>query len=383
VARALHRATLVRLFSCPKCERVLFFENTVCTNCGQYVGYSVEARALVAVPSDAEKASKPFLAPAPGARAARYRKCKNFAELDTCNWLVRASDADAFCRSCRLTAVIPDLGDPKNRGSLLEIERAKRRLLYTLFALKLPVVSKKEDAQGGLRFEFLRGTEEKPVMTGHDEGVITLNVAEADAAFRENMREKMGEGYRTVLGHLRHEIGHYYWNRLIRGTPSLAAFRERFGNEELSYEAAVERHYSEGPPADWPERFISAYATMHPWEDWAETWAHYLHMIDTLETAKNHGLSLKVPGSRRRSEATVTTDALAFRDYESLSRAWHAVTLALNDLNRSMGVKDVYPFVLTPAVHDKLRFVHGVIHRSADAQSSGSWLGWLRYRRAS
>jgi hypothetical protein len=385
VARVLHLATLVRLFSCPRCERVLFFENTVCTNCGQYVGYSVEARALVAVPADAGKASKPFLAPAPGARSARYRKCKNFTELDTCNWLVRASDPDVYCRSCRLTEVIPDLGDPKNRSALLEIERAKRRLVYSLLSLKLPVVSKKEDATGGLRFEFLRGSEEKPVMTGHDEGVITLNVAEADAAFRENMREKMGEGYRTVLGHLRHEIGHYYWNRLIRGTPSLGAFRERFGDEEQSYQAAIERHYGEGPPADWPERFISAYATMHPWEDWAETWAHYLHMVDTLETAKNHGLTLKVPGRRRRSEATVVvvTDALAFRDYDSLSRGWHAVTVALNDLNRSMGMKDVYPFVLTPAVHAKLRFVHDVISRSASAQGSGSWLGWLRYRRAS
>jgi hypothetical protein len=376
---------LVRLFSCPKCDRVLFFENTVCTNCGQYVGYSVEARALVAVPTDPEKASKPFLAPAPGARSTRYLKCKNFTELDTCNWLVCASDARAYCRSCRLTEGVPDLGDAKNRSALLEIERAKRRLLYTLFALKLPVVSKQDDPTNGLRFDFLRGTDAAPVMTGHDEGLITLNVAEAEAAFRENMREKMGEGYRTVLGHLRHEIGHYYWNRLIRGTPSLPDFRERFGDDEQSYEAAIERHYAKGPPADWSERFISAYATMHPWEDWAETWAHYLHMVDTLETAKNHGLSLKVPGSRhgRRADATVATDALAFRDYESLSRGWHAVTIALNDLNRSMGVPDVYPFVLSPAVHDKLRFVHDVIRRSASAHGSASWLGWLRYRRAS
>jgi hypothetical protein len=374
----------VRLFTCPQCTRVLFFENTVCTHCGQHVGYSVEARTLVAVPNDAAKASKPFAAPAPGARSARYLKCKNFSELDTCNWLVASSDNHPYCRSCRLTAGIPDLADAKNRSALLEIERAKRRLLYTLFALKLPVVSKQEDPEGGVRFDFLRGTDEKPAMTGHDEGVITLNVAEAEAAFRENMREKLGEGYRTLLGHLRHEIGHYYWNRLIRGTPSLPEFRERFGDDELSYEAALERHYGEGPPANWSERFVSAYATMHPWEDWAETWAHYLHMVDTLETAKNHGLSLRVPGSRpgRRSGATIATDALVFGDYESLSRGWYALTIALNDLSRSMGVKDVYPFVLSPAVHDKLRFIHDVIRRCAGAQGSG-WLGWLRHRRAS
>jgi hypothetical protein len=344
----------------------------------------VEARALVAVPHDGEKASKPFLAPAPGARKARYLKCKNFSVLDTCNWLVCAADNEPYCRSCRLTETIPDLGNPENLASLWKIERAKRRLLYTLFALKLPVVSKKVDPAGGLRFDFPRGTEDQPVMTGHDEGIITLNVAEADAAFRENMREKMGEGYRTVLGHLRHEIGHYYWNRLIRSTPLLAEFRVLFGDEQASYEAALERHYGEGPPANWLERYISAYATMHPWEDWAETWAHYLHMVDTLETAKHHGLTLKVPGSRggRRGSKTVATDALVLHDYETLSNGWHALTIALNDLNRSMGLADAYPFVLSPAVHDKLRFVGDVIGR-AGSQGSSSWLGWLKYRRAS
>jgi hypothetical protein len=363
---------------------VLFFENTVCTNCGQHVGYSIEARALVAIPNDTEKAAKPFLAPAPGARRARYSKCKNFSELDTCNWLVSIADGEPYCRSCRLTETVPDLADAGNRAALLKIERAKRRLLYTLFALNLPVVSKKVDAEGGLRFDFLRGTEEKPVMTGHDEGRITLNVAEAEAAFRENMREKMGEGYRTVLGHLRHEIGHYYWNRLIRSSPALPEFRRLFGDEEQSYEAAIERHYREGPPANWSERYISAYATMHPWEDWAETWAHYLHMVDTLETAKSHGLTLKVPGNRRgrRGTKTVATDDRLFHDYESLSSGWHALTIALNDLNRSMGLADVYPFVLSPAVHEKLRFVREVIGR-AGSHGSSSWLGWLRYRRAS
>ncbi len=376
----------MKLFSCPSCDRVLFFDNTVCTNCGQHVGYSVEARALVAVPADEANARRPFLASAPGARAARYTKCKNFAEQGTCNWLVLSSDNQDYCRSCRLTETVPDLSDTENRTALQEIERAKRRLVYSLLALELPVVSKNDDPQGGLRFDFLRGTDDKPVMTGHDEGLITLNVAEANAAFRENMREKMGEQYRTVLGHMRHESGHYYWDRLIRGTPELAAFRKLFGNDEQSYEEAIKRHYEQGAPASWAESFISEYATMHPWEDWAETWAHYLHMVDTLETAKNHGLTVRIPGNKR---STVAADALAFRDYESLSSGWQAVTIALNELNRSMGMKDIYPFVVSPKVHEKIRFVHDLIRRSAQKSAGGALLRYirvsydrLRYRRA-
>jgi hypothetical protein len=192
----------------------------------------------------------------------------------------------------------------------------------------------------------------------------------------------MGEGYRTVLGHMRHESGHYYWERLIRSNPaSLGEFRKLFGNDEQSYAEAIKRHYDQGAPADWKEFFISEYATMHPWEDWAETWAHYLHMVDTLETAKSHGLTVRIPG--KRSGKTIATDALAFRDYESLSTGWHAVTVALNDLSRSMGVKDFYPFVVSPAVHEKLRFVHDVVRSAGRHASSGpSWLGFLhRYRR--
>jgi hypothetical protein len=387
-ARYRHLSTglTVNLFSCPRCDRVLFFENTICTNCGQNVGYSAEARALVAVPADAAKANKPFAVAGHGFRSPRYLRCKNFVELGTCNWLVLASDQQPYCRSCRLTEVIPDLSDAENRTALLGIERAKRRLVYSLLALELRVVSKKEDAEEGLQFDFRRGTDEKPVMTGHDEGLITLNIAEANASFRENMREKMGEGYRTVLGHLRHESGHYYWDRLVRSDPAtLAECRALFGNDEQSYEEALQRHYQHGAPANWRESFISEYATMHPWEDWAETWAHYLHMIDTLDTAKNHGMTVVIPG--KKSGKVIDLDALAFRDYESLSTAWHAVTVTLNDLNRSMGVNDAYPFVLSPPVHEKLRFVHDLIRSSARRARSGtSWIGYLqdrlRYRRA-
>lgn len=353
----------MKLFSCSNCDQVLFFENTRCMSCGQGVGYCVETRELVAITGE-EADPGAFDVLMLSGKLAQYRKCQNYIDHDACNWLVQVSDNQPYCHSCRLNQVIPNLSDASNRSAWVEIERAKRRLLYTLYALKLPVISREEDASGGLAFRFLRSTEEEQVMTGHNEGTITLNVAEAEASYRENMREKLGEGYRTVLGHMRHESGHYYWDRLVRGGPALEGFRALFGDEQASYDEAVKRHYDQGPPANWPESFISAYATMHPWEDWAETWAHYLHMIDTLETAKHHGLTVRIPGKLGNgSDTEVATDTLAFRNYASLSTAWQAVTVALNNLNRSMGMKDIYPFVLSPPVHEKLRFVHELIQR--------------------
>lgn len=361
----------MRLFTCESCKGVLFFENSRCMTCNRPIGYCAEAARLVPLPEEATRsdaAADPGLVPGgpalvavdvtvPGGKREKFLKCKNFSEHDTCNWLVRAADGIAYCLSCRLTEVIPDLTDGSNRQAWAEVESAKRRLLYTLRALRLPLLTKIENAQAGLSFRFLRGTDEAPVTTGHADGLITLNVAEADAAYRENMREKLGEAYRTVLGHLRHEIGHYYWDRLVRDGGRVEAYRALFGDESASYEAAIQRHYDEGPPANWADSFISAYATMHPWEDWAETWAHYLHMLDTLETAKSHGLTVRIPG-RPEGDARVSTDELRFSDFDALMAGWQAVAVALNSLSRSMGMKDVYPFVLSRPVRDKLRFVH-------------------------
>jgi hypothetical protein len=358
----------VKLFACENCDHLLFFENNRCMNCGHAVAYCVEAGKLVALRDSAAGTPDARFEVTIGKEKRQYRQCKNALEGDACNWLVSAEGEMQFCQSCGLTEVVPDLTDAINRQAWAEIEGAKRRLLYGLYALKLPVSSKLDNPTEGLAFRFLRSTPEVNVMTGHSEGIVTLNVAEAETAFRENMREKMGEAYRTVLGHLRHEIGHYYWDRLVRDSAAIESFRAQFGDERQDYQECVTRHYDQGPPADWLESFISAYATMHPWEDWAETWAHYMHMIDTLETAKSHGLTVRVPGEHRG--AKISTDHLAFRDFESLITGWHAVTLALNSLSRSMGMKDVYPFVLSPKVQEKLRFVHDVIHKSAQAAPS-------------
>jgi hypothetical protein len=360
----------MRIFSCPACDQSLFFENSVCLSCGADVAYSSEAADFFALPAG-RAPSDPFELelPAQGRRA--FRRCKNSAE-NACNWIFSvtdpsAADAELFCASCRLTSVIPNLSDAEHRAAWLDIERNKRRLLYTLYAWSLPVVGRAQDPEAGLTFRFMSDTDGEKVTTGHSGGVITINIAEANGAFRENMREKLGEGYRTVLGHLRHEIGHYYWDRLIRDQPTaLRGFRELFGDERRSYQEAIGRHYEQGPPANWAESFISAYATMHPWEDWAETWAHYLHMADTLETAKSHGLVLRVPGAG----AKVATEGVDSRNFEEMSKSWRTVTLALNSLNRSMGLKDAYPFVPTAPVQRKLRFVHRLIHeRRAPALS--------------
>jgi hypothetical protein len=336
----------VKLFTCDNCGQTLYFENSRCMSCGVALAFNPESARLAVL-------REPALL------------CRNGRQHDACNWLVPVGSGAEFCASCDLSEVIPDLSDATNNQAWRRIEAAKRRLLYSLYALKLPVVSRKDRPEGGLAFRFLKGTENEPVMTGHENGVITLNIDEADFAFRENMREKMGEGYRTVLGHLRHEIGHYYWDLLVRNE-MLEGFRALFGDERASYEDSLERHYGNGPPANWADSFISAYATMHPWEDWAETWAHYLHMVDTLETAKSHGLTVRAPAADGPGER-IATDRLAFSDFEALTAGWNALTLALNSLNRSMGMKDAYPFVLSPKVLGKLRFVHELVRKERNA----------------
>jgi hypothetical protein len=230
------------------------------------------------------------------------------------------------------------------------------------------VVGKDDEPAQGLAFEFLADPDPvaagtPPVLTGHKDGVITINVAEANDAEREKRRQQMHEPYRTLLGHFRHEVGHYYWDRLIKGTDWITEFRKRFGEEREAYGQALERYYREGPPADWQERFVTAYASAHPWEDWAETWAHYLHMTDTLETVSCCGVRLQ-PG---RSDEPTLRPNLGARDcrpevFDQMIESWYALTYVLNNLNPGLGLPDAYPFVLSIPVIAKLRFVHEVVN---------------------
>jgi hypothetical protein len=242
-------------------------------------------------------------------------------------------------------------------------------LFYSLLQFRLPLATRAEHPEG-LAFDMLSDPADPnapKVLTGHDAGLITLNIAEADDAERESRRQGMHEVYRTLLGHFRHEVGHYYWDRLVRdgGQAVLDRYRELFGDERQDYAQALQRHYDQGPPADWAEHHISAYASTHPWEDFAETWAHYLHIVDTLGTASAYGLALH-PSTTRAEGLTARTDFDSYKaeSIEPLMAAWTPLTLAVNSLNRSMGQPDLYPFVLSPTVVGKLGYVHELI-RSA------------------
>jgi hypothetical protein len=201
---------------------LLYFENTRCERCGHVLGYVPERATLSAlVPLD-NRRWRPLIAP-----QQLQRFCAN-AEHDACNWLVPADAPAAFCPACRLNRTIPDLGAPDHLLSWQRLEAAKHRLVYGLLRLGLPVISKLDDPATGLAFDFLAASPEAPVVTGHDNGLITINIAEADDAERERARKAMAEPYRTLLGHFRHEVGHYYWERLVRDGFGLESFRTLF-----------------------------------------------------------------------------------------------------------------------------------------------------------
>ena len=360
----------MKIFSCSACKHVAFFENSQCVRCGHGLAYLPDRGVLSAIELDASEpiavgGSSRYLALDPAAKGARYRLCQNYSTFAVCNWAIPEHDPNVFCPACRLNELIPDLSEPTAIDSWRGLEVAKRRLVYTLLSLGLPLESREEQPVTGLAFAFKQdGPNGERVLTGHCDGLVTINIAEADPSSREQARMRLGERSRTLLGHFRHESGHYYWDRLLKGTDQIENFRAEFGNEEEDYDEAVKRHYAT-PHADWYVAFVSAYATMHPWEDWAETWAHYLHMVDTLETAQSYGLALRPRPIGGATSETVTTRGVHFDDFDDLIAAWVPLTVALNSLNRSMGFPDVYPFVLTDRVLSKLRFVHQVIRLAA------------------
>ncbi|MFV0276560.1 MAG: putative zinc-binding metallopeptidase [Parahaliea sp.] len=354
----------MQIFRCQNCGNTLFFENTLCENCGMALGYLPAAGTLSALRPDNE------LWYALGdERQGAWRYCSN-QQHGVCNWLVEAASVESLCIACRLNRYIPNLNTASQQESWRELEFAKHRLVYSLLRLGLPVVSKAARPEEGLAFDFVSGEaavpEDAEVTTGHTAGRITINAAEGDPVAREQMREAMGERYRTLIGHFRHEVGHYYWDRLIAPYPDIGErFRALFGDERDDYQEALGRHYQTGAPADWQQHFVSRYASTHPWEDWAETWAHYLHLIDTLETAYAFGLSTTPRGGHPPGMSMqADIDPYTHANFQDMIDRYLPLTLAVNSLNRSMGQPDLYPFLLPDAVRSKLQFVHDLLRNA-------------------
>ncbi|WP_026266857.1 zinc-binding metallopeptidase family protein [Arthrobacter sp. 131MFCol6.1] len=320
--------------SCGVCGSIVYFENSVCLHCGTDLAYLRNARAIVATGNQGQYTDD---------SGATWHRCAN-SLLSGCTWLAREGGGQCF--SCELTRTRPNDSDAKGLSQFVAAERAKRRLIAELDWLGLPIITRAEDPDGGLAFDLLSSVKED-VVIGHADGVITINLAESDDAYRERMRNQLDEPYRTMLGHFRHEVGHYFETVLVFSDDGRTReARHLFGDDTKDYQAEIDRHYSEGAPADWNERFISKYATMHPYEDFAESFAHYLHICDTLDTAREFGL---IPSTPRGT---------SFQ--ERVETEWLPLSLALNQVNRSMGKDDLYPFVLSGAVIDKLEFVHGL-----------------------
>ena len=338
---------------------MVFFENEKCLKCGESLGFDPETLEIVA---SRQMGGAPRLS-----TGGAHRNCANREEHQVCNWILSEGDQNSLCLACRLNEVIPDLTINGNRERWYKLEQAKRRCLYTLLQLGLPIETRKDEARVPLRFRFLGDTPNTPpVLTGHDHGAITVNISEADEDERERRRLKLHEPYRTLIGHFRHESGHYYWDRLIANSPHLTTFHDLFGDESADYKEALQKYYEQGPAEGWQNRTVTAYASLHPWEDWAETWAHYLHIVDTLETAASFGLRLE-SGERKndRSRSRTNHDGGGLMNFEKLLATWMPLTCALNSINRSMGLPDLYPFAITDAVREKLSFIQTVIETEA------------------
>ena len=329
----------MRRFRCPSCQHEVFFANTSCLNCGTVLIYKPGAGFSVSTEDSVPCANRDSIG---------------------CNWI--ADEGQDLCLSCAHTVVVPDLSIDGNLDRWARIEAAKRPVMRALFHMGLPL----RDADGNPAPVFeLKGDpvdRSRPrVLTGHARGTITLNIEEADDDQRESMRSAMGEPYRTLSGHFRHEVGHHFWALLTEADPNaLDELRTVFGDDRQDYGEALEAHYRNGPPPDWEKRFISAYASSHPWEDFAETWAHVMHLLDGIETARAFNL---IPGDLPLDPADLIALPMAH-----LAEAWIELSVALNVVNQAMGHETFYPFVLNRAVIAKMEAVRRLIAGSSLVQ---------------
>lgn len=354
----------MRLFACSGCANTVHFDNTVCVTCHRRLGFRPYRLDMVALEPDDDHWVAVEESGTHGVVL-----CAN-ADYDACNWLVAEDDQNAYCLACRHNLTIPNLDSPDNVDNWRRIEAAKRHLFYSLIRFKLPLITRVDDPEGGLGFDFLSDEAtpaDQPVLTGHLNGLITLNIAEGSDPEREKRRVALGEPFRTLVGHFRHEVGHFYWDRLVRDAGLADQCREIFGDDREDYGQALQTYYENGPIPGWEQAFISAYASSHAWEDFAETWAHYFHIVDALETA--HAYGLRTDPVTNDPALTTTFDAYKALNAQVLVDAWVPLTLAVNGINRAMGQPDLYPFVLSAPVITKLQFIHELIHIGDAARS--------------
>jgi hypothetical protein len=352
----------VRIFTCDNCGQLVFFENSLCLSCGSQLGYAHVRRDMVALAEITDGDLSDL-----GHHDVTWRRCAT-ADMTGCNWLVPAG-SDSLCESCVLTRTRPVYTEHGAPPELVQAELAKRRLIFQLAELGLPLERRNKELSTGVAFDLLSSADTK-VITGHGNGVITLDLAEADSEHRERLRQQLNQPYRTLLGHFRHEIGHFYWPILIHEPDALQSCRDLFGDERADYGEALQRHYRASAKDDqsWQDSFISRYASMHPYEDWAETFAHYLHILDTLQTAESFGLGIhEIPGTRRLTRrigahATRPDGSITF---EEVVTHWLELSYALNQISRSMGQPALYPFVLAPAIVRKLSFVDDAVRKAS------------------
>ena len=338
----------MRRFNCPNCGNEVHFESRACVVCGHTLGIRPADMRMISLTDPATDNA--------------LKICEN-SESAGCNWM--APQGVEFCTACQHNHMVPDVTVPGNRESWRQLELGKRKLIYALQAWRLPRPTRQEDPERGLAFEFLAESQNSDgsvnhIGTGHQNGMITLNLAEGDEVERVERKQDLREPYRTVIGHLRHEIGHYYWMLLVEGGPYLDEYRSLFGDETQDYGDALKAYYANGPKPAWEQSYISAYASAHPWEDFAETWAHWMHIVDGLETAAAYGLEFGDSASAGSAD-----NAYGATDITPLVEKWVQVTVAINSMNRGMGQPDLYPFVLSNPVIRKMDFINRVISASA------------------
>jgi hypothetical protein len=353
----------VKAFQCDGCGSLVFFENVKCITCGHVLGFLPGLGKLAALEPDGSGAWRALASPN---NDQLYHFCNNGQQHEVCNWMVAANDPNSFCIACRLNTLIPNLSLAGNVDRWHKLEIAKRRVIYTIIRLGLPMEAVPQENRAALQFNFIGDFAGGPTpLTGHLNGLIVINIAEADDDERERRRVNFHEPHRTLLGHMRHEVAHYYWDRLIANGKWLSDFRDLFGDETVDYATALKQYYYQGSPQDWQTRHISAYASAHPWEDWAETWAHYFHIMDMVETAQSFGMTLTpqhpAAGSMTANPRNGFDVELSFN---AILEYWFPLTYALNALNRGMGLDDIYPFSLCGRAIEKLQFIHKVVNAS-------------------